>query len=134
MFGLRKLFRGIAQLVERRPLESDVGGSNPSTPAIIPAPETMDVHMSIDLWNGNGQLKLDNISSVRIKCIECKKMSGIITILCWDERNIERIATAYRVACPKCNTIFKFVLNPVRCLACDDPNCDELPGVNFWET
>ena len=26
---------GVAQLVERRPLESDVGGSSPSSPAII---------------------------------------------------------------------------------------------------
>lgn len=130
--SLKKLFRGIAQLVERRPLESDVGGSNPSTPANTPS-TIDDIHMTIDLWNGLGRLVTRDISQVRIRCIECKKMSGIISMLCWDGDAPERIATAYRVMCPKCNTIFKFILNPVRCLSCDDEVCDEFPVVRFWE-
>ena len=133
--SIKRLYRGIAQLVERRPLESDVGGSNPSTPATPSnvTPYNLELCLSVDLWNGHGQLKVNNLSSVRIKCIECGKMSGIITILCWDEGKVDRMATAYRVACPKCNTMFKFILNPVRCLSCNDPDCDELPAVRFWE-
>jgi hypothetical protein len=132
MFGPRKLFRGIAQLVERRPLESDVGGSNPSTPANnnIPVSEAEPF-----IFNFFNNLLVATIPphSLRVRCIQCKDLTGIVMSTCYNEVGFNRTTSAMRVACPKCSITFRIVINPVQCLGCPMVECGELPQWNLWE-
>ena len=132
MFGLRKLFRGIAQLVERRPLESDVGGSNPSTPANINVPISELEPFIFNFFSNKMRTEVDP-HRVRIECIKCKKMTGIVMATCYSEvGNNERFTSAMRIACPNCSITFRIVLNPIQCLGCPFKDCGELPYLELW--
>lgn len=127
----KRLRRGVAQLVERWTLDPKVEGSTPSTPAIPSAIE--GINFTLTFWDGLGELHLDSFRSIRIKCTHCEQLSGIVSIICWDDNEPIRQATALRVSCLKCNAEFKMIFNPVHCIGCSDLWCTGLSAWNWWE-
>ena len=122
MFGglKRLLCRGMAQLVERLALDQEIGGSNPSTPAIFEITYP-------DLG------KYPPIEKIRIKCLHCSKMTGIVTARCFDRRGSEKKDAAYLVACTSCYKSFRVIFNPLKCMGCDASPCCTFPFWNRWE-
>jgi hypothetical protein len=106
--------------------ESDVGGSNPSTPA----KPKFAIYKKTDAL---GRALLGDYRHIRIRCTRCLKMTGIISNMCWEERDSgNRVAAAYRVGCTQCGEIFRVVFNPLICLSCSDP-CNATSTWDRWE-
>jgi len=115
--------------------ESDVGGSNPSTPAKHCVRVEDELYpYTLHLFHGVIMQAEIKVGDIKVKCMKCKRMTGAVVLTCYNSvsRSSQRNVGAFRVKCTSCSQEFKVIVSPLLCLSCPTQECHNLPSRNHW--